>query len=247
VALDRHHPHSRRVLLSAAIGGAASVLATALGRPLDVRAADGDPVLMGELNEGTALTTIERTTNGPALRVQNSSDDGGPGLEASSWWGDGIRVEVGGTDQTAIRATSSVGYAINASADVGVAVNAFGQYAVMAKGITEAVHAETPAFQGIAVKAIGTNPDGYALVTTGRIQFGQASGVAVIAAGSRQVTITPAVKISTGTKVLTTLQSTAGGTTVVHRISRNIPSNKFTIYLTANATQQCYVAWLLIG
>ena len=59
--------------------------------------------------------------------------------------------------------------------------------------------------------------------------------------------VTPSVKISTGTKVMTTLQSSAGGTIVVHRISRNTTANSFTIYLTATAIQRCYVAWLLIG
>jgi len=249
VALDRHQPHSRRVLLSAAIGGAASAIAMALGRPLDARAANGDPVLMGALNEGTATTTIGRTAGGPTLRVRNTGDESvtGVALEATSFWSDAIRAEVGGTSQTAIRATSHVGTALNAAAEGGTAVNAVGQWAVIAMGGTEGVHAEASAFQGVAVRAIATGQDSHALLTKGRIQFGQASGVAVIGAGSRQVTITPAVKISTGTKVLTTLQSTAGGTTVVHRISRNMTANSFTIYLTATATQQCYVAWLLIG
>jgi hypothetical protein len=249
MALERAQPHSRRLLLTAAIGGAASVIATAFGRPLEARAADGEAVLIGQLNEGTATTTIGRTTKGPALRVQNTSDEseGGPALEASSYWGDAVRAEVGGIGQTAIRTISHDGTALNALSENGIAVDAAGTWAIRAIGGVKGVHAEASGFEGTAVRAIATNQDSHALLTTGRIQFGQASGVAVIAAGSRQVTITPAVKVSTATKVITTLQSSAGGITVVHRISRNMAANSFTIYLTATATHRCYVAWLLIG
>jgi hypothetical protein len=248
MALERAQPHSRRLLLTAAIGGAASVIATAFGRPLAAHAADGEAVLIGQLNEGTAATTIGRTTKGPALRVQNTSDEieGGPALEATSYWGDAVRAEVGGIGQTAIRTISHDGTALNALSENGLAVDAAGTWAIRAIGGVKGVHAEASGFEGTAVRAIA-NQDGHALLTTGRIQFGQASGVAVIAAGSRQVTITPAVKVSTSTKVITTLQSSAGGVTVVHRISRNIAANSFTIYLTATATHRCYVAWLLIG
>ncbi len=243
--IDRQ-PRSRRVLLTAALGGAASVMATAIGRPLDARAANGDPVIIGEVNDGTALTTIRRTTEGPTLRVQHSGAEfevAGPALEVSAFWGDAVRVHVGGTAQTAIRTTSDIGYALRADAESGTAVYATGSWAIQANGGQYGVYAAG----ATAVRADATGSDGYALLTKGRVQFGQASGVAVVAAGSRQVTITPAVKISTGTKVFTTLQSSAGGTIVVHRISRNIAANRFTVYLTGTATQQCYVAWLLVG
>jgi hypothetical protein len=222
------------------------MLATALGRPFGARAADGDPVMIGEENAGTATTVLRRTTEGTTLRLMHTGNEfevTGTALEATSWWGDAVRVAVGGNSQTAIRTTSEIGTALRADAEQGFAVHATGSWAVKANGGTYGVYATG----GTAVRAEATIPDGYALLTNGRVQFGQASGVAVIAAGSRQVTITPAVKVSTGTKILTTLQSSAGGTTVVHRISRNIPANSFTIYLTGNATQQCYVAWLLIG
>jgi len=248
MGLERHQPHSRRVLLTAALGGVASVVATALGRPFEIRAADGEPVLIGADNEGTTATVIARTTKGPAVEILSKSDDGGPGLEVGSWYGDALRVTVGDVDQVAIRAYSDIGTAISARGDIGQAVEAIGDTAIHATGTSQGVLAEARAGSwGTAVKAVSTDLEGHALVTTGRIQFGQASGVATIASGSRQVTITPAVKVSSATKVLTTLQSSAGGTTVVHRISRNIPANSFTIYLTKAATQRCYVAWFLIG
>jgi hypothetical protein len=92
-----------------------------------------------------------------------------------------------------------------------------------------------------------TSEVGYALRTRGRVQFDKVSGVALVSKGQKKVTVTPGVDISPGSKLLTSLQSTAGGTTVVHRISRDMDANSFSIYLTANATVNCYVAWLVIG
>jgi hypothetical protein len=89
--------------------------------------------------------------------------------------------------------------------------------------------------------------DGYALRTRGRLDLEQVSGVARIAKGARSVTVTPGVPITASTKVLTTLQSTAGGTTTVHRISRSFTTGTIRIHLTAAATQQCHVAWLILG
>jgi hypothetical protein len=217
---------------------------------LEARAANGDPVLMGQANEATAATTIGRTTHGPTLRVRHTGidlEEGGPALDVSSWYGDALTVFVDGTSQTAIRSTSQLGIPLIATSEIDSGVDATGRWGVTAHGWAGGVYAETTASTGTAVQAVSTHQDGHALLTTGRIQFGQASGVTAIATGSKQVTVKPAVKVSAATKVLTTLQSSAGGTTVVHRISRNTAANSFTIYLTKTATQRCYVAWLLIG
>ena len=246
MAPDRQQPHSRRALLTAALGGAGAALATALGRPFEARAADGDAVMIGEDNVGTTMTVLRRTNEGTTLRVAHTGDEfevAGTALEVTSAWGTAVQVLVGGTAQTAIYTRSEIGTALRADAESGTAVHATGSWAVQANGGQYGVYASGET----AVRADAEGTNGYALLTKGRVQFGQASGVATIAAGSKQVTITPAVTISTSTKILTTLQSSAGGTTVVHRISRNIAANSLTIYLTANATQQCYVAWLLIG
>ena len=209
------------------------------------------PSCIGVENEGTATTTIARTAAGsaPAVLIVNKSDDGGAALALDAWYGGyALQANVYGTSQTAIRAYSDIGTAISAQGDIDTAVEAIGRRAVWAEGTEFGVYAEVPhGHLGTAVKAVSTDLDGYALHTSGRISFGLASGVATIAAGKRSVTVTPSVKISTGTKVMTTLQSSAGGTIVVHRISRNTTANSFTIYLTATAIQRCYVAWLLIG
>jgi hypothetical protein len=44
-----------------------------------------------------------------------------------------------------------------------------------------------------------------------------------------------------------TLQSSAGGTTTIHRCVVNGAANTFTILLTANATANVKVAWYLFG
>jgi hypothetical protein len=47
--------------------------------------------------------------------------------------------------------------------------------------------------------------------------------------------------------VVATLQGSAGGTTTVHRVAINATADTFTIYLTANASVNVKVAWLLLS
>jgi hypothetical protein len=66
MAIDRTIPRSRRALLAAGAGGLFAAVAGVLGRPLGVRAADGDPLVIGQSNTGTSTTTLTQTTNGVA-------------------------------------------------------------------------------------------------------------------------------------------------------------------------------------
>jgi len=61
------------------------------------------------------------------------------------------------------------------------------------------------------------------------------------------VTVSPGIDLTAGSKVLATLQTSAGGTTTVHRVVRDTANDMFTIYLTAPATQSCTVAWFVIS
>ena len=163
MAPDQAQPRSRRALLTAAIGGAAAVLATAVGRPLDARAADGDPVLIGALNEGTATTTLRRTTKGTTLSIRHTGidlEEGGPALEASSFYGDAVQATVGGISQTAIRATSPDGTAVVARSENAYGVVAAGAWGVKTEGTLGGVYAETTGgYNGKAVQAVATGQD----------------------------------------------------------------------------------------
>ena len=56
-------PRSRRAILAAGLGGLAATVAGALGRnPTATRAANGDPIIAGEPNAATAVTTLAQAT-----------------------------------------------------------------------------------------------------------------------------------------------------------------------------------------
>ena len=59
MAVETVTRRSRRALLMGAVGGLAATAAAALGRPLSVQGADGDPVLRGQYNATTSSTTVE--------------------------------------------------------------------------------------------------------------------------------------------------------------------------------------------
>lgn len=61
MAIDTITPRSRRALLGAGLGAIAASVANAVGRPAVSRAADDDPVLLGNHNSATETTEIETT------------------------------------------------------------------------------------------------------------------------------------------------------------------------------------------
>jgi hypothetical protein len=71
MAVDVGTPRTRRALLGAALGAAAATAASALGRPLPSRAANGDPVYLGQSNSATNRTRI----SGPGLEISRASSD----------------------------------------------------------------------------------------------------------------------------------------------------------------------------
>jgi len=75
MAIDTTTRRTRRAVLAGAVGGVGTIVATVLGRPLAVRAVNGDPVLMGNTNTCESTTTIT-TVGGTGLTAQNSSELG---------------------------------------------------------------------------------------------------------------------------------------------------------------------------
>jgi hypothetical protein len=88
---------------------------------------------------------------------------------------------------------------------------------------------------------------GVALRTVGRVRFDNSVGVATIAAGTKSVTVTPGIDLTTTSAVVATLQGNPGGATVVQRVAIDATADTFTIYLTANATSSVKVAWHVFG
>ena len=88
---------------------------------------------------------------------------------------------------------------------------------------------------------------GTALEASGKVKFSGSAGLAVISSGTQSKLVTPGVDITASSKVLVTMQTGAGGTTTVHRVVRDTVNGRFTIHLTAAATQDCTVAWFVIS
>jgi hypothetical protein len=101
---------------------------------------------------------------------------------------------------------------------------------------------------GTAVYGTSADPmKGYALRAAGRVRFDNCAGIATIAAGTKTKKVTPGVDLVSTSAVVATLQGSAGGTTTVHRCVVDAAANTFTIYLTANATAEVKVGWVVIG
>ena len=120
-------------------------------------------------------------------------------------------------------------------------------------GAARGVWGRSAAGQGVRGQATSgtggyfTATTGVALQTSGRVRFGGAAGLATIASGSASKVVTPGVPIAADSKVLATMQTSAGGTRTIHRVVRDPAAGHFTIYLTAAATQDCTVAWFVIS
>jgi hypothetical protein len=90
MAIDTATPRSRRAILGAALGGAAAIVAQAIGRPVSVRAADNDAVLVGAAHQGTTVTSIENTT-AAQTSLKGIHAGTGVGVEGSAQTGIGLR------------------------------------------------------------------------------------------------------------------------------------------------------------
>ena len=82
MALDTTSLRSRRHMLVGAIGAALAAGATALGRPSQARAADGDPLLLGEPNAAGSDTSLTASGGTKALAVVTTVTDS-TAIEAS--------------------------------------------------------------------------------------------------------------------------------------------------------------------
>ena len=101
--------------------------------------------------------------------------------------------------------------------------------------------------RGRLVRAQGAERTGQAIRAIGRVVLDNCSGVATIAAGSNNVTVTPGIDLVATSAVVATLQGDAGGSTTVKRVTVNTTNNTFQIVLTANSTAQVKVAWHVFG
>jgi hypothetical protein len=271
MVLATARPRSRRELLAGAAGGVLALVASAIGRPLPARAADGQAVLVGGEYTSTSVTKITNGTprdaslpleasSGDAIQGDSSSGIAIRGVSGSyvGVWGEstsliGVRgVSASGTG-IAGSSTSGAGVIGASSAAVGVSGQGrtVGVLGNSAAGV--AVRAETVSGFGVYGRAdsgtglYGSSSTGYALRTSGRLRFDKATGFATVAAGTKSIVVTPGFDLARSAKVLATLQGNAGGLTTIHRVAINATAGTFTVYLTANARRAVNVAYLVLG
>jgi hypothetical protein len=232
---------SRRSLLVAAASAVGALIAGPLGRTSDVLAADPNDVVLGADN--TAATSTKITSTGEYLPAIMGV--GGPGFAGVY----GVSVthapdDAGANDFTAgVRGDSDVWTGVLGTSVTGRGVVGEGRIGMIGNGEYVGVQASSTA--GTAMFA-GAGPGGTALQASGPVRF-STSGLATIRAGRVSVTVNPGVDVTGSSKVLATLQTPAGGSIAVRRVTRLTTTNRIVVYLTASARQTCSVAWFLIS
>jgi hypothetical protein len=113
------------------------------------------------------------------------------------------------------------------------------------------VHGYSPAGRGVfgqsATGAGGffSSESGFALRTSGRLKFEQASGVATIPSGLASTLVTPGTDIGASTFVLLTPRGDPGSLRIWYTVST--AADTFTIHSSAATTADLKVGWLIIG
>ena len=134
------YPRSRRALLAGAIGAAAAMIATALGRPDLVRAADGETVVVGGEYTASSQTGFDTGSSGaPALLGNSNAHIGVIGTSTSSFGVAGSSASLSGvhgqstsgsgvdgasTSGSGVSGNSGSGYGVAASSGSGCGVGA---------------------------------------------------------------------------------------------------------------------------
>jgi hypothetical protein len=205
--------------------------------------AEGQGVSGLALAPATEVYGVYGNTVSPAGRAmfgRSTAATGGTGVfgQADSPTGVGVRgLAWDGDAATGKYGTGVLGFAgVHAKASFPAARSNTGVYGF------------SPAGTGVLARST----TGYALRAEGRVKLDGCSGVAQIAAGQKSIVVVPGVNLiaqqpPTGSAVVATLQGSAGGTTTVHRVTLDPAMNTFTIWLTANATQDVVVAWHVFG
>lgn len=241
MAIDTNSPRTRRNLLAAGLGGLAATVATAIGRPNGVSAANGDPVLAGQANSATAPTSL---TNATGNQV-------------------GLGVTSGATDQfvsTAVEGFSESGTGIAGVTSDGMGVWGEGYWGVYGAGAAGVVGdtdagtgvlgwtgaAEAPLPPGKVGVFAGAENGRHALLVSGVARFSR-SGRVNVGPNKSSVTVLVGGGISTNSFGFATLQTNRTGVYVQAVVPRTTDST-ITIYLNkvASTTTNTVVGWLVL-
>jgi hypothetical protein len=117
---------SRRALLAGALGGLGAWAASAIGRPNEVHATNGDPVLVGNDHYGTATTSIYwasgETIRGNTLAGVGVYGNASSGVGVHGNATSGVGVEGHSDDSFGVHGESSAGTGVYGNSDSGTGV-----------------------------------------------------------------------------------------------------------------------------
>ena len=233
--LSGNDVRSRRRILAVALGAVGAAIAQTLGRPTVAQAADGDPVVAGEIVTASTTTQIHVSGIYGALAVQAD----GAGADAfaavnTGGGGGGVYGQSSGTNSSGVRGFSDIGIGIQGGSTTGTGVYGFGP-----NGVSVGVHGQ--AYNGTGVLA-QAGSDGTALKVMGRAAFSQ-SGRATIAAGASSVS--RSVAGATASSLVFAVVQTGDASTWVRKVA---PGNgKFTVLLNKTVSIPTTVAWIVLG
>jgi hypothetical protein len=223
---------TRRKLLKTGAAGALGAAAATAITASPASAADGEPVILGQVNESSSATSIINPEF-PGLGLVfysggfiSAVTDLGPCFSASTLGGPAIFADAGGAGVIAtghrvvgVRGESGGGIGVHGRSDHGTGVKA------------EAGHM---GFEGAAFEAVGP------------VKF-STSGLADVAASTNRVTVNPGVPVTSQSKVLAMLQGNSGSKAMVEHVEVDPAGGTFQIFLTRPSMRPVQVAWFLIS
>jgi hypothetical protein len=249
---------TRRQLLAGGAGALAVVFtAEALTRPASAAAADGDNVILGQINTETDGTDIANSGNS-GVALTSTINGSGFGVIGSTDSGDGVKGVARG-DGTGVHGTTGsssgsgvfgentghgngvFGHAKNLSAS-----GVYGQNDSTGFGVAGRAAAGVGVLgdsaNGIGVWASSENAT--ALTVTGTAKFSR-SGILTVPAGKSSVTQT-GVHLTSASLVLVTLQQDRPGVWVRSAVP-NVTAQSFTVHLSKTVPARTRVAWFVVN
>jgi hypothetical protein len=255
---------SRRALLAGALGGLGALAASAIGRASPVRAANNDPITVGNAFTGTSTTTISNSSNSNSVFEAASSAGGAGvlgtsnssyGVAGSSASGNGVYGQSSSSNGVwgeSFNAGASGVYGENTNHGYGVAgrsnaaplISGIDASALLGDNTADGIGVWARSAHGIGLFAEAVNADAVALKAQGVAQFTR-SGKLTILAGHASVTKS-SIRIDAGSLLLAVLQQDRSGIFVRSAVP-NATGDSFTIHLNKAVASDTKVGWFIVN
>jgi hypothetical protein len=252
---------TRRTVLTGAIAGLGAWAASAVAGRSPAVATDGQPILQGQDNGGSATTLVRSNSatafqgladasSGAAYGVRGRTNSiAGHGVVgqsfATSGESDGVFGSTNSSQGSGVRGqgpgagVTGVGGGMAGVGVWGEANTNAGVYATSNSGSGVSAHSGS----GSAVYAASSA--GVAILTRGRMRFEHVSGVTTIAAGSTSKTVTPTAKVTSSSFVFLTPKANIGSRALW--FTTDPANNHIRVRMSAPRSSDTRVAWLMLG